>query len=377
LIFLSINIMEFEKLNVAKQITKEDDSNSVEIARNKSFQQMVEQNQKSSERFDRNISESTLESLRKSNPGVADQDLMTAFEINTETNTHEYQEEVGNLIIKMIGVPHTAYAIPVLRQRLEAMIDESDLTILETGVQIKSPEYARLKKIDSHPDAVFFYQVEQMAKMRKNKIILIDPGYSHIGTDNEQNSYQKKLFDLDDKIQAGLALGGSAAVSAGMVAGAWAMADALNKKVMSRRTFLKLGASAALTASGLGSVTVAKNNEQHKNLALQPEERVGLYNFHDYRDVVIAEGITKLSKSLTEKTTATLVFGMGHVDGIKYYLDNPEMRAFKLAAYKPYKDNSQTYISTYDFILDDNITEERVKASDWGEWKQSSVIDIF
>jgi hypothetical protein len=153
--------------------------------------------------------------------------------------------------------------------------------------------------------------------------------------------------------------------------------QALDDKVLNRRSFLKLGASAALTISGIGAVEVVKNNEKHESLTLAPDQRVGVYNFFDYRDVVIAEGVHQLSLELETGGSVALIFGKGHIDGVKYYLENPQVRNAKLALYKPYKDKSKAVLTVNEFVCDEDVSDDLGENGNWGQWRESDRKSLF
>ncbi len=327
--------------------------------------------------FDKNMINSVLDTLQDRYPGVSRHDLEAAFVREVQSLTKEEQVQLKNLTIKMIGVPHSAEAIPVLRPRLESTIETIDFVVLERGVQVADPAYARLEKINYNPGAVFFFQIEEMAKTHQKGIILTDPGYTYEGTEEQQWDYQEQLLNLDKSLQQYLGESGAIATTAGLVATAAVATQTVKKKSINRRDFLKFGAGVALTGSGLGTIGIVKNNEDHVSLALAPDERLAVYNFFDYRDVVVAEGLDNFAQSLPQPASATLIFGVGHIDGIKYYLENPKVRAAKLAAYKPFADKSKAIFSINQFACDEGVSVEEAKAAGWGEWREVERHVIF
>lgn len=349
-------------------------------------QKMVQESNKANQIFDRNMRNRVLRKLQSfpSSQDKTPEELEKMFVEEVESLSQRENMEVGNLELHMIGFPHQMEAIPVLRQRLETEIQSTDFTILEVGIQIADPKAARGQVARMSSTEIAFFQIEEMARKYKKKVILTDPGYNYDGSSREE--YQEKLEEVDKKVQESIqtviGIGGGIPAAAGATYGLLKTVDAIDKKTLTRRDALKIGGGVALTGLSflatdkIGSAITAAD-EEHKALLLESGDRIKLYSFFDYRDVVIAEGIENLAGSFSKKIKATLLFGKGHIDGIKYYLENPKVRAMKLKAYEPYQAVARAELLVNEFIPDETVTEEKAQEHNFGEWKRTAQADIL
>ncbi len=350
------------------------------------YQRMVEEDNKANQIFDRNMRERVLRKLQSfpANKDKTPEELEKMFGEEVERFFQRESVQVGNLELHMIGFIHQMEAIPVLRQRLEAEIKSTDFTILEVGIQIENPKAARGQMVSMNSTEIAFFQIEEMARKYRKKIILTDPGYNYDGA--SRSEYQNKMEEIDrqvqESLQTGVGLGGGIPAAVGATYALLKTINAIEKKSLTRRDALKIGggtmvAGLSLFATNEIGSAVSDAAEEHKALLLKPEDRIKLYSFYDYRDVVIAEGIENLAGSFNKKMKATLLFGKGHIDGIKYYLENPKVRAMKLEAYKPYQAVARAELLVNEFVPDDVVTEEKARECNFGEWKQTARAEIL
>ncbi len=334
--------------------------NSLIEGREAVYQRMVSELERNEKTIDRNLLSQSVQSRQE----------------RSKKSFRQEKFEHGNLEIDMIGVTHIAETIPLYRKEMEEKVKASDFTILETANEFDSPELARGRAALTDKDDFFFLEVERMIRKHQKSLVIADPAYDY---GDSPKKYQDRLFELDAEV-AGLAklAGLGAAVTGGGIAVERVISKTgalISKKLgdedvdpsLSRRDFLRLSAASAVAAGGYSVLT---DNHEHASGYRYQGNRATLYNLTDYRDAVVAEGINKLSQSFSKKMKAALVFGAAHIDGIKYYLDNPVVRMAKLKIYKPYQEISHPELSAHRFEVDTQVTEKAARDGNFGEWKQ-------
>jgi hypothetical protein len=104
----------------------------------------------------------------------------------------------------------------------------------------------------------------------------------------------------------------------------------LDKNKMSRRGFLKAACGALGGDLFLGTILGMKI--RHKALGDDsPLAKEQLFmGATDYRNIKIAEGVEKICNEADDIQNIASLHGKDHSDGIKFYLENPKLRAKKL-----------------------------------------------
>ncbi|MDR3643186.1 MAG: hypothetical protein P4L74_06200 [Candidatus Doudnabacteria bacterium] len=112
----------------------------------------------------------------------------------------------------------------------------------------------------------------------------------------------------------------------------------------SRRGFLKiLGGTVA--AGAAASLYESADSFWHGRRAKDPFSAL-LYEYVDFRDVMSAEGLDRLSKQKDSPRNITCIYGDAHLEGIKYYSQSPKERALKIKAYAPMLDALKDVLPT-------------------------------
>lgn len=108
----------------------------------------------------------------------------------------------------------------------------------------------------------------------------------------------------------------------------------LLKKPMSRREFLKKGAFSLLGAMLALGTTARGNVDPYIPRDAVLDDVFTYGSAIDYRNIVMAENLTRLGQSLDTEKWMPYVMGTTHVNGVYAYLKNPALRS-KLALYLP------------------------------------------
>lgn len=283
--------------------------------------------------------------------------------------------EHGNLEIEMMGVAHVVETLPRHRNKIEAAIKNSDFLVLESAVEAKDSDLARgIGRSAVSSDGMFFLEVERMVRKHGKGLVTTDPYY---GDGMREEEHRDKMEKGEKLVQDTRRLVGAAGVATSL-AGATLAARPFVEKVskekgieasrISRRDFLKFSAAgaSAILSHKIASVDAESRNYGNSEMSDPTFD----YQLNDYRDVVIAEGIDMISRSLTTKKKASLLFGAHHLKGIRYYLDHPDIRRAKLALYKPFREKAEPKLRAYHFELEKQVTEQDARWGNFGEWKK-------
>ncbi len=291
--------------------------------------------------------------------------------------------EYGNLEIEMMGVAHTVETLPRHRAKIEAVIKNTDLLILESAQEAKDSSLARGKGNGAvSPDGMFFLEVERMVRKYGKGLVTTDPFYG----DGVQEEEHRDVMEEGEKlVQNTRRFIGIAGATASVAGGGLTIASTIekaaqgksdpneNNTTISRRNFLKLSAAGAgvLLSHKIAGATAEAQNYGKSDSG----EPMSDYQLNDYRDVVISEGIDMMSRSFMKKKKVSLLFGAHHIKGIRYYLDHPDIRRAKLALYKPFRQLSEPKLRAYHFELDKQVNKNEAQKGNFGEWKKD--VDVL
>lgn len=112
---------------------------------------------------------------------------------------------------------------------------------------------------------------------------------------------------------------------------------------MSRRRFLRVlggGIAAAGMAAETASAIARKSNPAKGSYGRRGDNPFGaaLYDGLDYRDVVTAQGLDRLTRRKDIRGgSVVIIYGDGHRASIRHYAESPNERALKRTAYIPYQ----------------------------------------
>ncbi|MEI6296068.1 MAG: hypothetical protein WCO84_00275 [bacterium] len=304
--------------------------------------------------------------------------------------------------IKIVGVSHhpLTLEIPEFRTEIENAIENSSSVVLEAAPSVDTeytlddlkkmllsadlfskeeadimlPVYIKGWKEDPTED--FFKKIEDIVAKNKKRLTIVDPnldsfknielksgdasikkvkfiselfvlGYGYLSLRDltriikpiAQPNKQKNKKDKDVLVES-------------------------EKKGITRREFLKLGAVTALGALGVGSL-ISDFSSTRREVSAESRDRDAfdhfLYNLVDYRDAVIADELDKLSRDSIDSKPIVLIYGSGHISGIHYYSLNPRERKLKIQLYRPFfeKEDDNTKSFLYDSL--DKKWEKQVK----------------
>lgn len=316
---------------------------------------------------------------------------MNNFErsVNTEIGSTEEREgenvyapelwEHRGRTIDFIGVSHVPETLKLHEKELQDAMAGAEAVLLEaaphgegvfsdTFPDAISREFGEVaitaelaeeiaKYTRNHYAIQFFAQVEDMAAEMGKRTLVFDPHR----TGNELNELPVSRMDRRVSEAKSAIVGGSMGLLIALEG--WERFRKPNNAAsgrVSRRSFLKAGLAAA---AGLATISAASHAREELALRKLPEEkkrfdfrgRTGnpmgsaLYDFMDYRDVVIAEGMDHWAKKGEGGTPLVAIYGVAHREPVQHYLKSPAERAAKLALYAPYKNVAPPLSSEYVF----------------------------
>ncbi len=85
--------------------------------------------------------------------------------------------------------------------------------------------------------------------------------------------------------------------------------------------------------------------------------------------MIAADGIDKLEQSLTKSISVAMIYGASHQEGIRTYLDNPNLRKTKRGLYKELDEVAHPEIRLYAF-------QKSRESRHGGKWVQTSQLDV-
>ncbi|MBM3199820.1 hypothetical protein FJZ53_02695 [Candidatus Woesearchaeota archaeon] len=201
------------------------------------------------------------------------------------------EERINSTNVSIIGVSHDPSFFFQHREFLEEKIRQADALVLEC-----EPYF---------PDG-FFDQVGNIAYSQKKRVYHADP----------MNKFTQKI----DKIQGGSGLG--LAVSSILTGQTYALPLGLY-------FFLGnlFGGVVRYIPSGILAATKGTDPDPNNYYDIL------FYGETDYRNVMIAEGITKISSEINDVKSLACIHGAAHTRPVKVYLKNPNLRKAKKLLY--------------------------------------------
>lgn len=374
--------------------------------------------------------------LTRNRSRMIDEDvIMRIQQKNPNFNFERLKPEIerlehGNLDIHFVGVSHTVETLAAHRKVIEAAIAEADMVVLEAAINtsgaavtsghirertfpvygttkntvVQMPEY----KIDANSGIAFFSETENMARTHGKQIVVFDPAtdqrFLQSAAARLQGgiSQRDRLEQLNQRIlrysELVSTIGG--VVGYGALAGGTAEialheatkhimdkgGASSEEKAQTRREFIKRGmAYTAGMGLGIGMTETAEKNKKVISYKLDSDSEQGKaiqYNEFDFRDVSVATGLDRLSKTFSKKMKVAVIYGADHESGIREYLENPRLRQTKLALYKPFRDIAPPEMTAYKYEFDPGIASgerrpEDVPESEWGYWKQTVQAPLY
>lgn len=293
----------------------------------------------------------------------------------------------GNLEIEMLGVAHIAETLPQHREKIETAIKNSNLLVLEKVAEAEDVNLARNRSKNAVSSGGFFFlEVERMARRYGKDLVTADPFYGYGADSDEHEEVMEKrerlvkdVRRLVGSIGMSAAAGGGVLSLAAMIKASAGDKEGTHSEVsqglnLSRRGFLKLAVAGAGATLGHKIADAASEDENYGKFEFG--DPTTDYQLNDYRDVAIAEGLDTLARSFTQKKKIALLFGAGHIKGIRYYLENPDIRRAKLVLYKPFREIAEPMLRAYHFETDKRVTPQDAEKGNFGEWKKNLEVTI-
>lgn len=317
-----------------------------------------------------------------------------ANDTNRETAMHRESFELNGARVEFLGVGHDPATAERLAPELEEAIRQASIVLLESAPSAEGPftdeavrEYRELmgnklkfsdeeiiKSIEAGKRGLAFYaKMEALAAKHGKPVAVTDP----IGADGDGF---RQLFTEDpfrsadetaEQAKTAAVLGGA------LVAALPTISDAIRGRgaelenrrenpptastppsehpidesghrpsggsPMSRRGFLRVlggGIAAAGVASEVASAIARKSDPMKGSYGRRGDNPFGaaLYDGLDYRDVVTAQGLDRLTRREDVRGgSVVVIYGDGHRASIRHYAESPNERAMKRTAYIPYQ----------------------------------------
>jgi hypothetical protein len=305
------------------------------------------------------------------------QERLSRIENAREVSHGTYVEQewvVGDCEVMAIGVSHIPETFLEFRQRIEQAIENSDIVVTEV-----TPEadgwYSKAVHEELHNTPCqfnraisledvrrditpyvekadgFFHEVELLTAKYGKDLASVDLVSSRDIRDALQSAdfYSIVAHDAEDKKAALKRLMVLGIGVAGATAGAHMVRKSIEQQngaegqpavgKLNRRTFLGAAAVAGSIAAGVGGTELVRNKtgEEFMDEFSQQEGNLETYFEEMYlqelpaRDAYAAESIAHVAELGYKKIT--VIYGAGHMKGIKKFLDNPKLRAKTLEQY--------------------------------------------
>lgn len=270
--------------------------------------------------------------------------------------------ELNGRVVEMHGVAHHTDTFEMYGDELKEAVKRASIVLVEGAPEAEGlgepkqlmkvaeameasgmpkPSLEALQTfIEKRPELRFFRQIEHSAAEEGKMLAVADP----LTFEN-----WKPLDARDDSVtdaKVGLAIGGTLAVVG--------QAIEERKRKIPRRSFLKGILGAAAVVAGASIIRDRKATSS----ALKYDEK-------DYRDVMVAEGLDRLTKLASpDDGPIVVIYGADHSEPVLHYATSPKERTVKAAAYAPYRTVSRPELHLFEFDQANGV------------WKRGSVMGL-
>lgn len=296
--------------------------------------------------------------------------------------------ELNGKRVEFLGVVHVPETSYRFRQEIEEAIGGASLVVLEIapladGTYSKNSvdwvvrefkkngiyktEKQVLEEMESEKGLSFFRTMERIAAAKKKRVATVDP--NNLGTSSKLNVTDEKFAYLKAFIATGGTLGYFAVKPNTFLS---KFKEILNEDIFRKKNqevkvvLPKKGNTSPIMSwrkflgniiGGIGTLAYGSSvanfidneveNRGRKDNPLGPM----LYDLLDYRDVSVAEGLDRLTKSNfnTGEGPIVVIYGSAHGTAIRKYADSPKERALKFSSYAPYKKTAPPVLRVYEF----------------------------
>lgn len=279
--------------------------------------------------------------------------------------------EVNGSRVELYGIVHVPKTLDVFKKELEKAIENSSAVVLEYAPnasgfyseenlndwaeifksvldekEIKISKEEIKKSISNTNTAAFYGEIEKIIAEKGKNLFVIDP--DNLG--DMKSSSELVEFDKNKEIA-------SLVVSAGGITGYIAL-ELLQKfrNNITRRSFLKnligfIGfANLFPLISSMSDRTMRFAGVETRDVPVAGGMMGALaFNLFDYREVSVSHGINEITKEGKREKPLVVIYGAGHVESIKHYLESPKEREVKNISYAPYKSVVSPKIREYKF----------------------------
>ncbi len=219
------------------------------------------------------------------------------------------KESINGKEITIIGVQHTPEFLNSHKSFFEDRVAESDVMVLEQSIGGEFWE------------SPFFGAVGKIAHSKQKRIYQIDP-----------LTMQSGLIDI---------FGIPTICISGIV-------HELRNEKTDRRKFLKKIGKIGVYSYLLSGTFPAKMS------IIYGSEDIYSYGLTDYRNVMIADGIERLSRQTDGIRKIVSIHGNAHADTVRGYIKDSEIREIKKNLYLPYDNKVLSKTKIREYVPDEN-----------------------
>jgi hypothetical protein len=198
--------------------------------------------------------------------------------------------------------------------------------------------------LDMHrPGVRFFNMMKYLAENYNKPIVSADPLTLAVDeklVDREIFISKAKIFLAMEAAGLGMAIDSKRFKSGSSPATS-------KKSVLGRRAFVGL-MGGVMAASG-ASALITNENNNHRLQRADNKLGILIHNLLDYRNVVVAEGLDRLTRDSNIKEPIVVVYGDYHRREIRFYLEHPKERKVKRNTYKPYDQLAEPRMKKFNF----------------------------
>lgn len=294
--------------------------------------------------------------------------------------------EINGKAVEIYGVYHRFETLDLYSAELKSAIEKSGIVMLEYA-PVASGLFSDSRvsdKLKTTPDVQFYISLENIAAKAGKMIATGDPE-----ANTQEKDFEKLTQELDvqdnnaHKIKELITLG----IPLGLVIEILRLRGELKQQknkasgkdeknsVMKRRSFL----AASIGAVGVGAAAALSHEATYRDKVSQ--DNVGrkdnplgqlLFELYDYRDVVAAEALNKLSEKKNQGPIVS-IYGSFHLSALKHYALSPVERKAKLKLYESvYGKISKPKLSIYK-PRKQSVLSEALLPSAWDKVSEESL----
>lgn len=287
---------------------------------------------------------------------------------------HQEKFKLNGKDVVVYGLAHIPETFSLYRNEIEDAISKASIVVLEGVKTASGLNDPRLFSEYTYP--AFPGQMEWLAATHNKLVVTADPRNFSLNKDTLAllSELDKENTDIE-KIKKIISSSGPPISLAATAVAIIDYKKGIIKRPMTRRAFLGVAAASAgasLTAS-LSELATLKDISPDRGRQDNPLGAF-LYELMDYRNVVVAEGLNRLSKNkiVTNNGPIVVFYGDAHRTALKHYAESPTERSLKLKSYLSFNDISKPKLRIFKA---DRIIDEQGRWDSANEFKWQTVYE--